>query len=316
MPSLVEAAVSQIVHEKILQESKPVVKQSWWVLYARDAYTTGLWMELALRRCPDVQVLGIGIGNEVPTEETVMIPALLREHPAPDVMLVMDGFRPMTIHGLDLLKGPKLYYALDTHLNPHRNPQEWNQYDAVFTPHQETITRWGGRGVWLPHAAEPMIHRPLKNHPVVYDVAFVGGTDLAEAHARRRTLLKSLAAKYKVWVGRAYGVFLSIVYAKSKLVFNCSVGGEVNQRIFEGAACRRAVVTDGLEEGRGLGNLFTDQEITTYTDETLLSIVETLLADEPARTRLAEAGYQRVLKDHTYDRRIQEVLQWLSRPRP
>src|SRR3990167_5893145 len=219
-----------------------IPKSRLWLFYARDAYTTARHMQAALEARPTLEVLGIGPGHAFNPGQRVDLSAIIKQAGySPDVVCVMDGCAPMEILGLESFKGPKLLYLLDTHLKPER--PEFAQYDRVFVAHRQTLALYSG-AIWLPHAADPELHKELPL-PRVYDVAFVGGTDLAEVHWRRRKLLRALIESgMTVWAGRTTGLWLSFIYSKSRLVFNCTVKGDLNMRVFEGAMCRRLVLND------------------------------------------------------------------------
>lgn len=83
-------------------------------------------------------------------------------------------------------------------------------------------------------------------------------------------------------------------------------GDFVNPRTFEIAACGAFQLVDR----RGLlPELFEPGELATFGDlEELREKIDRYLADEPGRQALATQGRERVLAEHTYERRIEELL--------
>ena len=154
-----------------------------------------------------------------------------------DLLLYIDDFEryeiPRDYH-------PSAYWCLDTH-KPYDNyayrRKYSEQFDFVFTSHRPGLP--GSR--WLPFAADPETHRPL-NRPKTYDVCFIGNPFLGP---RARTL-GALHARYRdrMFVGFVPHHEMVELYNRSRLVFNLSVRGDLNARVFEPLACGTCVVTD------------------------------------------------------------------------
>lgn len=81
----------------------------------------------------------------------------------------------------------------------------------------------------------------------------------------------------------------------------------LNQRSFEPAACKTPVVNDDMPD---LMRCFEPgKEVLVYRDSNELNeIYDRLLQDESYAKSIGEAGYQRVMAEHTYDRRIAYIL--------
>jgi len=53
-----------------------------------------------------------------------------------------------------------------------------------------------------------------------------------------------------------------------------------------------------------------DREVVTYgTTREMIEKIRFYLAHEDERRNIAEAGYARVLRDHTYERRLRDLFQ-------
>jgi hypothetical protein len=98
------------------------------------------------------------------------------------------------------------------------------------------------------------------------------------------------------------------MYSESRLVFNCSLRGEVNMRVFEGPATGTLLLTDRISNG--LSDLVRDREhVVLYDDEQLLNLVDEYLRDSAARELIASQGYEHVRAYHTYDQRVENILE-------
>ncbi len=104
---------------------------------------------------------------------------------------------------------------------------------------------------------------------------------------------------------------LPAFYPLSDINFNCTskqMKGAVNQRIFDVPACNAFVLTDWREQ---MDDLFEPQkEIIFYTEpEEIPDLVRHYLAHPQERERITTAARQRVLAEHTWDHRLQSLLQ-------
>jgi spore maturation protein CgeB len=103
---------------------------------------------------------------------------------------------------------------------------------------------------------------------------------------------------------------LRVLY-ESRIVLNRHIGaaGQFanNMRLYEATGVGTLLLTD---EKENLGELFAPgRETVTYRDEDeLVERVRQYLDDDDARRRIARAGQQRTLRDHTYLRRMEELL--------
>lgn len=81
-----------------------------------------------------------------------------------------------------------------------------------------------------------------------------------------------------------------------------------NSRTFDIAACRGFQLSDDKEDLRDL--LKVNEEIVCFkTVDELKKLIDYYLSHPDERLQLAEAAHQRVLKDHTYDNRVREIVE-------
>jgi spore maturation protein CgeB len=153
--------------------------------------------------------------------------------------------------------------------------------------------------------------------PKIYDVAFVGNIMRDHRRTSRVRRLRAIAEKYRTNdFFRSYtSEELSRAYSQSRIVFNNSLAGDVNMRVFEGTACGALVLTDAVRNG--LDELFEiGREMVVYeNDKELSTKIEHYLAHEDERARIAAAGYARTCAEHTYTHRVRAMLDTVTRPK-
>lgn len=103
---------------------------------------------------------------------------------------------------------------------------------------------------------------------------------------------------------------LPAFYRASKVCFNATsrqMKQGVNQRVFDVPASGRVVLTDWTDQ---LTNLMEPgKELLAYkSPEQIPDLLEKALKDEPFRCGVAEAGYRRVIREHTYCRRVERIV--------
>lgn len=174
---------------------------------------------------------------------------------------------------------------------------------------------------------------PSAQSPREHDVALVGGLS-ATTYERATPVLERIARDFDIDVwgygaetlarsspllrhfhGEIWGFDMYRAFAKSKIVLNrhgeVSAGYANNMRLFEATGVGALVFT---EEAPNLADLFEPgTEIVAYGDEDdLRTKLRHYLADDDARQRVAAAGQARTLRDHTYSRRMEQLVALLE----
>jgi spore maturation protein CgeB len=192
------------------------------------------------------------------------------------------------------------------------------------------VTKYG----YLPTAADPSIHAPLELTPEEQEefgspLSFVGA-----GYHNRRSFFRGLADyPFRIWgsdwamvppLDRLIQLNASRIDTETCVrIFNASAvnlnlhsslshegvvpdGDFVNPRTFEIAACGAFQMVDS----RGLlGELFDDGELALFSDmPELRAGIDHYLARPEERRRIAGLGRKRVLSEHTYAARMEELL--------
>jgi spore maturation protein CgeB len=115
--------------------------------------------------------------------------------------------------------------------------------------------------------------------------------------------------------GAAFGLDMHAVLAGSRIAINRHIdaaeGHANNMRLYETTGDGALLVTD---EGIGLDSLFRlgDEVLTYRRADDLAATLLALLEDEPRRLRIARAGQERTLREHTYAARVAELVGMLE----
>lgn len=189
--------------------------------------------------------------------------------------------------------------------------------------------------MYLPLAADPSIHRPLDLSPVDRrkygsEISFVGA-----GYPNRRLAFRQLTGfDLRIW-GNDWDAEVTLAPFMQRSgaridteevvrIFNASTininlhssvrpsiligdGDFVNPRTFELAACGAFQLVDR----RGLlHELFDDGELALFSDMAeLVELIEQYRFNPEARAEIAARGRERVLAEHTYEHRMQSLLQ-------
>ena len=155
------------------------------------------------------------------------------------------------------------------------------------------------------------------NIPKIYDVNFVG-----RCYGEREEFIETLR-KHKIkiatfgpgWKGENNRKFSQMefinIFRQSKIVLNTShsIDGlyTIKGRDFEAPGCGSLLLTKNSDEIREY--FIPGKEIVTYKDvDDAAEKIKFYLKNDIEREKIAENGYKRVLKDHTYEKRFEEFL--------
>jgi spore maturation protein CgeB len=267
--------------------------------------------------------------------------AQLAEDP-PDLVLSLAQ-SPLILPALEHLRRKKFLTAM-WFVENYRHLTYWQQlaagYDFWFVIQQEpciaALKRAGAKEVrYLPMAADPSLHRPLElteeeREEYGSDVSFVGA-----GYANRREIFPKLVGQdwtFKLWGNEWDGAdgLTSVLQRNGarididtcQKIFNASAvnlnlhswagtgfdpeGDFVNPRTFELAACGAFQLADRRSL---MPDLFAENEIATLSSPDALPAEITRWLREPEqRVAMAAQARQRVLAEHTYRHRMQDLL--------
>ena len=233
----------------------------------------------------------------------------------PDVILFGDDCQLLRVVGLEDAPCPTAFLSVDA-----QHHASWHAHVAaacneVFVAQRDYLPVYRDAGVenphWLPLWAPDDVAPPVE--PPVHDLAFVGTLDAGLNPERVRFVDGVRARVPGFYIGT--GAWAP-VYARSRMVLNQTVGGDLNFRVFEGLASGALLVTE--QTRNGLLDLFADgEDCVTYPRgdvAAVAALVERYRADDVARRAIAARGRDAVLAAHCERHRADVVLGRLAAP--
>jgi len=238
----------------------------------------------------------------------------------PDYLFFPECAFPLLPEGILQSQIPSIRLDVDTYAFTRRRIRWASLFDHVavchpgfdvlfrqLTPHPSTLV--------LPHA----VHRELFELPEVpreFEFGWVGQTS-GPIYQRRAAWLPKLASTFRTndW-SRFYNLQeVAEVYRRSRIVVNIGRDDfpqDANVRVFEALASGALLITALPSELTSLG-LVPGTHFVGYRHESELpALVRRCLDDEDARFRIAQVGKAAVLREHTYDNRVDTLLRYLQ----
>lgn len=239
------------------------------------------------------------------------------------------GKYDLNIHvdwGEDALKGvlpyepfdaphPLVYWASDTHIQtptsdsyPYRLSMA-KKADFVFCAQKRGLEQMKGDGIanpiWLPHAVEPQAYPKFDLLSKKYDIGFVG-------HVNSKNREDALDRMFREFPSFYYGQRLfdeaARKYAESKIVFNISMADDLIMRVFEAMGTGSFLLTNWIPT---IEEVFEDgKHLVLYkTLDEAVDKTKYYLAHDEEREKIAQAGYEEVIKKHKIQDRVNVILE-------
>jgi hypothetical protein len=256
----------------------------------------------------------VGVHASFPPNGDVI--QLLERCPEQPALILHPEQIPIMPQGLTRVNVPTACFQIDTYAYT-RKRIAWSMlFDLVFVFHPGYDTEFraaGHPGVhFIPHAIEPLLFLGEESSRV-FDIGWVGQTRGPLYRTRERVLpLLSTSFRMNDWSRRHEPEEMARVYRQSKIVVNIARDDfpqDANLRVFEAMAAGALLLTSlptelaqiGFEDGIHFVGFRKEAEI--------LPLVRKYLLDESARRQIAEAARQKVLSEHSYDRRVEVMLE-------
>jgi spore maturation protein CgeB len=256
----------------------------------------------------------------------------------PDVVYVQNmGFHATA--QIEELRGGGRRLVVGQIASPAPPERHLRAFDLIVTSFPHFAERFRALGIdseYLPLAFDERLHDVTDASPDgarPYPVTFIGGVNPA-MHAAGTEVLERLARRMPIefWGygaealprgskirenhhGEAWGLDMYRVLGSSKIVVNRHIdvaeGYANNMRLYEATGMGALLMTD---RGHNLADLFKPgSEVVVYEDaDDLAEKIARHLADDDARGRVASAGQDRTLREHTYARRIPQLAKILE----
>lgn len=216
------------------------------------------------------------------------------------------------------------------------NKEKLSYYDLILTSFPHYVDRFKKIGIqseYFKIGFEETILPLLKKQEAQHDAVFIGG--FSRHHNKVIETFEYLARNTSIdfwgygWRklpenslirarhhGSAWGIDMYTILHNSKISINRHIDVAENyannMRLYESTGVGTLLITDHKDN---IGDLFkVGEEIVTYrTKEELLDKIKYYLTHEEERARIARAGQQRTLRDHTYAMRMKELVAILNK---
>lgn len=210
------------------------------------------------------------------------------------------------------------------------------EYDLILTSFPHFLEKFSAMGIQSEYfnlGFEEGILPKLKKTNEQYDVAFIGSFD--SKHGTTTELFEYASEKVSIdfWGpgvnrlsedspirknhhGEIYGTMMYNVLYNAKIAINRHIdiaGNHANNmRLYETTGVGTMLITDAKSN---LATLFKPGvEVETYTSkEELVEKIEYYLKHDNEREKIAKAGHARTLADHTYKKRMAELVNILQK---
>lgn len=231
----------------------------------------------------------------------------------PDFILVECFSGKPFFKGIEECEYPLIVYGVDSSINLFWFKNYARLFDIVFVDQKRAAEKLKSEGIeahWLPLAVEESEFRDLK-HTGEFDIAFVGR--LNDRRLKRSLLIEELNRHYRIAVGGGDGSdYISVrkaaeFHARARIGLNENIFDGITQRVFEVMASGTMLLTENIEDGL---ELFSDgRHLVTFTPGSLHQKAAYYLNRPEERESIAQSGRREVMRNHTYDRRANELLE-------
>jgi len=239
----------------------------------------------------------------------------------PDVILHETG-APGLPRGLEKVSTPTACLDIDTFGWTHLRVKWAMLFDYAFTWHPSYVRLFQEAGhprvFAIPHAVDARFFRGL---PVAsdrrYDLGFVGNSGLPQYRQRDR-IMSILAGRFKMndFARKCSKEDMVEVYEQSRIAVNVSRAefpAEANMRCYEAMAGGALLMTAMPTELTEWGFLEGEHFIGWHSEDEIPGLVDQFLRCPERRLAIAHAGQDRTLKDFTYQRCAEMMIDIIGR---
>ena len=234
----------------------------------------------------------------------------------PRLILSVEAKRPLLPSGLEAVSIPTVLFNCDTFAyTEHRI--RWSMlfdYAVVFHPGFGDIFRVAGhpRPITTSHAVDLTLFQSRREKRI-FEVGWVGQTS-GPIYKTRRSVVRDLGANFRMndWRRFYSPEEMAAVYQQSYVVVNVARDGypqDANMRVFEVMASGALLLTRVPSELTAIG-FEEGVHFVGYKDpREIVCIIRHYLNDADSRGRITKAAYEKVTLEHTYDCRVNQLLQ-------
>jgi len=260
-------------------------------------FRESLCMKRALERIKGIEPIVWGTGYD-----NFQIPFKVMSDYTDAILLLENYSKYPWLPDMSDVKKLKLFWSIDSHivLERHQNMARNHKIDIVLNSTSYYVKHFKN-GIWFPNCYPADLISPV-NVPKKYDIGFCGN------YVNRKKWIDDLSRTFN-FKKDIFVIGNDMVKAISsyKIHFNKNHSRDINYRTFETLGCKTLLITNETDK---LNKLFIlGEHLLTYSSlENCKKIIRRMLANPKRRNRIAEAGYNHVRKNHTYDNRARELV--------
>lgn len=201
---------------------------------------------------------------------------------------------------------PTVYWEIDCHLVRGSKPDFYEQANLVYIGQAAYIDFYPRpKTRVLPLACDPVLHSRQKVKKELFDIGFIGN----DTYPQRRTLLEQLSLNFDLLrTNTKPGLPYAKALSECKSCFNRSMDRDINMRFFEALSIGRLLFTDYVPGQELFAEA--DKHYILYKDwADLRKKLTYYLKHENEREALALAGSNHIKRHHTYDHRLNQIIE-------
>lgn len=224
--------------------------------------------------------------------------------------------------------GKTIYVVSDAHLDDGYRFEKAKQFDYVFFNQKYYLDKYAPKEeqkiFHLPHAAEPKAYPHYTIIPK-YDLCFIGHMqNYHKGNGLNVTRLEALdylfkefpnfyfGTRHPVWPEKNMFEDAARHFCESKVVFNISIGNDLNMRFFETLSTGSFLLTNDIPElksAEDYGFIEGTHYIAYHSLEDAKGKIQYYLDHDDEREKIAKSGYKQFKLTGTYKSRIEEIFE-------
>ncbi len=340
------AARSKLADQPYRQQFDALIAEKFSAVdaFCRELGACGCSTDLVILNADPVQErfayeAGLALPDNIHDRRRMIFAEQVRRF-RPDILYVFE-WSPLGDDYLQAIK-KEVKLLVGQVASPLRAERTYAAYDLMISSWPPIVEYFRSQGMgseYIKLAFDETILDHVSSLRPIYDVSFVGG--FAPSHPNRRDWLEEVTRGHPVEIfaygtetlpqgsplhGQAHlpvwGWEMYETLAQSRITLNMhavnNIRGTVstayanNLRLFEATGMGALLLTDCKDN---LAEMFEPGvEVVTYDDnEDCIAQIHHYLSDEVLRSSIAKAGQARTLRDHTYQKRMPELLDALMR---
>jgi hypothetical protein len=235
------------------------------------------------------------------SQKPAYFPDILKKLPAgwePEIVLFKSPLYFAVPYGIEACPWPTVLLLDDWFGGIDYLPDTFAKFDYIFTD-KTSVAMLHDLGFskvdyWPLFAFSPNLFHLIRGEQRTYDVTFTGNFNV-NVQGKRLPWLRRLTAldkKYNIRIfHQAWHEEYTKILNRSKIVFNHSIKGEMNQRAFEATACGAMLLME--EANLEVREFFTPgKDCVLYNDRNFEEMLDYYLMHDDERAAIAKSGYE------------------------